>query len=210
MRHSSTQFLLMALTCLWILVASLPATSAGTRHAQSTRLAAPFTVEGADGWTEVPKLPDGEPRSPDGAYAYRDFPSPDGKYVARMSAGDAEITWLRVFRVAGGSQPFPGRRRAVSGELDGARTGIWVPGHAHWLVAACWGCSDYDLKGAIVLWTGSRFRHLRWPLDPDKQDMFSIVGVTRDGKTLVYTHSNYPGERPGSENTWRTLRLPRR
>ncbi|MGO8669984.1 MAG: hypothetical protein ACLQVD_01230 [Capsulimonadaceae bacterium] len=124
--------------------------------------------------------------------------------------GDTDVTWLQVFSNPKGGLHPAGRPIAVNDELFEARSGIWVPGHGHWLVVACSGEVDYlNQKGEIALWTGSRFRTLCRPVEPDTVNLFAIVGVTRDGKTLVYTHLTYPGG-PAAANRWRTLALPRR
>jgi hypothetical protein len=130
----------------------------------------------------------------------RSYPSPDGRYVARLTHGDGN-TWRLAITGVGGRSPLV--------EVDDVQALVWIPGHRHRLVVAS--CGIYG-TAQLGLWQGgSRWRSLHRVRDPG-QECFTLYWVTRDGRSIVYGYDpainrQHAGEEPLQHRRW--LRLPR-
>src|SRR5436309_1274552 len=76
----------------------------------------------------------------------RRYPSPDGRYVARLQHGEGDTWELTILGRASG------RRLLAADDVMGI---VWIPGHSHWLVVAT--CGVYGVAD-LGLWQGGQ----RW------------------------------------------------
>ncbi|BDI30837.1 hypothetical protein CCAX7_28880 [Capsulimonas corticalis] len=114
--------------------------------------------------------------------------SPDGKYIARIAVGDAEVGSAIVYRYLAGSHPFS-RRYRVSREFVNIDNCAWVPGRPHSLVVAAGG-ADYG-TGFIALWTGKGHTHFLRKAKFEEGEGFSILHMAPDGSSLIYKRFGY-------------------
>jgi hypothetical protein len=133
-------------------------------------------------------------------YERRDYPSPDGRYIARLRHGDGDVWDLTV--VAAGTH----RQIAAADDIQDL---IWAPGKPHRLVAAA--CGVYG-KALLGMWEGGPHWHSLYAVRRPDEECFTLYGVTRDGRSIVYGHDpDLNASRPGSQNPLdrrRWLRLP--
>jgi hypothetical protein len=131
----------------------------------------------------------------------RDFRSPDGRYVAQLQHGEANVWTLHIV------DRHSNRRLATSEDVTAI---VWVPGHAHWLVVAA--CGIYG-RGQLALRSGTRrWRSLRRVKRPT-EECFTLYGVTADGQIVIYGHDpDINREKPGPNPLYhrRRLRMPTR
>lgn len=136
----------------------------------------------------------------------RDYVSPDGKYIVRISPqygeGGEEVPSFTVLpRRAGG------RARRDIGGWPSVTNFAWLPHHPHSLVVAL--NSDGNSQGDLLLCTGTRrpviLRHGKYVSDED----FSIEAVSAAGRTLIYKRYGYdtpvPGDRKSAKRQILTL-----
>jgi hypothetical protein len=129
----------------------------------------------------------------------RNFVSPDGKYIARLQHGEANVWELSIV------DSRSGQRLIRDNDVDGL---VWVPRHPHRLVIAT--CAIYT-RARLSLWEGGRrWRSLRPVKRPDAE-CFMLYGVAANGRFIVYGHdpdlgADPPGRNPIDRRRW--LRLP--
>lgn len=131
----------------------------------------------------------------------RDYPSPDGRYVARLRHDEGDV-WNLTVTAAHSRRPLA--------TTDDVWDLIWVPGRGHRLVAAA--CAIYG-KARLGLWEGGTHWRSLYPIRRPDFECFTLYGVTPDGRSLAYGHDpDLRVTRPGRPNPlerrhW--LRLPR-
>lgn len=145
-----------------------------------------------------------------GAYSVMHRLSPDGKYIAQLTRELGDAGHLTIYR----RQPTkPGillTKLVASWRFDGVGGCIWVPRRGHWLLVS--GTGVYG-PAMINLWTGGkRVRVLRRAKNPNGGDEgFNILGVTADGRTMIYEHFGKNSPDPNYNRQGRLyMRLPRR
>ena len=106
--------------------------------------------------------------------------SPDGRFQAALTIGDALPGGLTVSRVG----RTPGKR--VSREFVDATSAVWVPRHKHCLTFATQS-DDYGGTEALVLWTGpGHVKYLKHVRGGHSDGGYRVIGVSEDGRTLSY------------------------
>lgn len=119
-----------------------------------------------------------------------DHLSPDRKYIARAVQEAPNTVTLEVIDARTS-------KRVFKKEVD---SWVWVPGHPHRLAVA------QSFPGFLGLWEGnSRWRSLHRVRKP-QNECFTLFGVTRDGKFLVYGHKLFPNGWSDVDDTWPTQR----
>lgn len=131
----------------------------------------------------------------------RSFRSPDGRYVAQLQHGEANVWSLAIVSRRSG-------RRLK--QADDVRSIVWVPGHAHWLVVAT---SSVYGTAQLGLWKGKRRWHSLYPMRRPMEELFVLYGVTADGRWIIYGHDpnvdqRHHGRNPLDRRRW--IRLPSR
>ncbi|HLI48293.1 MAG TPA: hypothetical protein VKV18_06360 [Chthonomonas sp.] len=119
------------------------------------------------------------------------FASPDGRYVAAVVIGEAEVNYLAVFakEPSGGSSSLPSFKLMMT--VSDVTALVWEPDAGHRLWFSCSGIYGDPIIG---LWEGGEhYRVLRRLPDNDKAAyMFVLLSVRADGREARYKYIVMP------------------
>lgn len=136
------------------------------------------TTSHGDGQQKVLSV---DPNKSSGSYK-----SPDGKYTFKYSAGDGALSDIAILYRNGDKNKS---NLLKIKNLRGVRGFTWLPKREHTLVLAV---QRTEGKPFIAMWNGRKMKVLKvgnLPQDVDPAaEYFSIVGVSLDGKKVIYTH----------------------
>jgi len=132
-----------------------------------------------------------------------EFPSPDGKYVFRLTVEEAEARRVDILPRASHHPPI------LASVGDG--NAVWAPHRPHTLVVA--GSGMYG-PALLAYWNGGRRLKTLLPIKSNFNDFLAIVGVSKDGRKVYYSMTPaYPTASKGGnlakEERVYVVRLPR-
>lgn len=118
------------------------------------------------------------------------FPSPDGKYTAVVTSGEAEVKTLSVYTSTSGGRQAS-HKSAVLRNIQDINGAVWLPNKPHSLVFAATGIYG---KAMLALWNSSTSLHMLHHVKHPDSEWFHLDGVSPNGQVIAYRYAPYDAD----------------